>query len=116
MRKDKNPALAEHFEKLRSILPEVYFPKENDETDKLFSLLKHSLTVIEAVYLQHPESFTVSRYYAYANILEELNKMGYNYKGNDALVERATADALKQARLPMERAGTKSESLEKKVV
>lgn len=119
MRKDKNPALAEHFEKLKAILPEVYRPKENKESDKLLGLLKNSLTVIEAVYLQHPESFTATRFDAYSNIILELGRLGYTYKGNEDLIQRATNELLVQARLPMERAGKKSysaDSIDKKAM
>jgi hypothetical protein len=115
MRKDKNPALAEHFEKLRAIIPEVYMPQEDKANDQLLSLLKHSLSIIEAVYLQHPESFTAARYDAYSNILQQLNKLGYSYKGNEELVQRAKADALSNSILPMKRAGRKSTDFEKKV-
>ena len=119
MRKDKNPALAEHFEKLKAILPEVYRPKANSESEKLLGLLKNSLTVIEAVYLQHPESFSTARYDAYSHIISELSKMGYCYKGNEDLIQRATNDLLVQARLPMERVGkknTSTDSIDKKAM
>ncbi|MEQ9229590.1 MAG: hypothetical protein RIF46_02840, partial [Cyclobacteriaceae bacterium] len=68
MRKDKNPALEEHFEKLKEILPELYHPINRlprNISEKLYSLLKSSLSVIEAVYLQHPESFSAAKVDAY---------------------------------------------------
>ena len=46
MTREKNPVLSEHFEKLKTLLPEVYAKhfKEERETknEKLFRMLKNS--------------------------------------------------------------------------
>jgi len=122
MRKDKNPALVDHFEKLKAILPEVYQPRQVTTSERvnerLIKLLKNSLGVIEAVYLQNPENFTAARVEAYATILSELNELGVAYKGNEDLIGRAAGLVVLQAKMPMERAGkrTKNASEEKKAM
>ncbi len=109
MRKDKNPALAEHFEQLRAILPDVYKPRKvtpvERTNERLLMLLKNSLSVIEAVYLQNPENFSMARIEAYATIIAELNALGVTYRGNEELIGRAASMVVLQAKLPMERAG-----------
>ena len=91
MTKEKNPALSEHFEKLKELLPEVYAKhfKEERETknQKLFRMLKHSLGVIEAVYLQNSEGFSMSKAEEYAKIIDELKELGYAYNGHHEFVE-----------------------------
>jgi len=122
MRKDKNPALAEHFEKLKAILPEVYKPRKitpaERMSDQLLMLLKNSLSVIEAVYLQNPENFSSARVEAYATIIAELNTMGISYMGNEELIGRTASQFVLQAKKPMERAGRRQvlENEEKKAM
>lgn len=108
MRKDKNPALEEHFEKLKEILPELYHPINRlprNISEKLYSLLKSSLSIIEAVYLQHPESFSTARVEAYATIIADLKKLGITYRGNEELLSKAASHLIMQSKMPMERAG-----------
>ncbi len=122
MRKDKNPALAEHFEKLKEILPEVYKPRTVTPyeriNERLIKLLKNSLGVIEAVYLQNPENFTAARVEAYASILSELEELGIVYRGNEEIIGRAAGLVVLQAKMPMERAGmrTRNNSEKKKAM
>jgi hypothetical protein len=122
MRKDKNPALADHFEKLKAILPEVYQPHQVTTSERmnerLIKLLKNSLGIIEAVYLQNPENFTAARVEAYATILAELNELGVAYRGNEDLIDRAAGLVVLQAKMPMERAGRRksNEGEEKKAI
>ncbi len=111
MRKDKNPALEEHFEKLKEILPELYHPINRlprNISEKLYSLLKSSLSVIEAVYLQHPESFSSARVEAYATIITDLKKLGITYNGNEDLLSKAASQLIMQSKMPMERAGRRN--------
>lgn len=110
MRKDKNPALAEHFQRLKEILPEVYqprslFPENDPMNDRLVALLKQALIVIEAMYLQNQESFSTARVEAYVAIVSELNALGVKYSGHEGLMSKSTTSL---ARLPMERAGRRS--------
>jgi len=108
MSEDKNPHLIDHFNKLRAILPEVYRPENDDSSptsNKLFSLLKDSLGVIEAVYLQSPESFSSTRLDVYSNIISQMAEMGIEYKGNDEILNNAANQLIMQAKKPMEKAG-----------
>ncbi len=108
MTKEKNPALSEHFEKLKELLPEVYAKhfKEERETrnQKLFRMLKHSLGVIEAVYLQNSESFSSSKAEEYAKIIDELKELGYAYNGHHELLNMAANFMIMKAKKPMEKA------------
>ncbi len=113
MRKDKNPALEEHFEKLKEILPELYHPINRlprNISEKLYSLLKSSLSVIEAVYLQHPESFSTAKVDAYASIVSDLKQLGITYRGNDELLSKAAGQFIMQTKMPMQRAGKRKKS------
>ena len=69
MTKDKHPVLSEHFERLKELMPDVYARhfREEKETrnQKLFRMLKHSLGVIEAVYLQNSDNFSLSKNTSY---------------------------------------------------
>ena len=107
MSEDKNPNLEEHFEKLKTILPDVYHDDEIPASagDKLFTLLKNSLGVIEAVYLQSPENFSSARLDAYSAIVLELKQMGLNYRGNEEILNKAANQLIMQAKKPMEKAG-----------
>ncbi len=104
---EKNPALKAHFDKLRELVPEVY-SKKNDqfaEKERLYDLLKKSLGVIEAVYLQNEETFGKSSIAEYGKIIYALELMGYHYEGNDDLLSSAAAQILMQSKKPMKRAG-----------
>lgn len=105
--------LRAHFEKLKETLPKVYessLHEEETTEGKLFNLLKKSLTVIEAVYFQNSDMFTSSRAEEYKHIIEELNQMGFDYKGNQELIDKATAAAIMGAKLPMEKAKGKKKT------
>ncbi len=108
MTKEKDPVLSEHFEKLKTLLPEVYAKhfKEERETknQKLFRMLKNSLGVIEAVYLQNSDGFSLSKVEEYAKIIEELKGLGYAYNGHPELLEKAANFMIMQAKKPMEKA------------
>jgi len=109
MTKEKNPVLSDHFDKLKDLLPEIYDKhfKEEKETrnQKLFRLLKHSLGVIEAVYIQERETFSASKAEEYGKIIEELNALGYDYTANPDLMEKAANFMIMKAKKPMEKAG-----------
>lgn len=119
MRKDKNPDLEEHFAKLKEMLPELYSSTNRlprNIADKLFVMLKSSLGVIEAVYLQSPENFSAMKVETYAGIIRDLKKLGINYRGNEDLLSKSAGQLIMQSKKPMERAGRKKgESGEKKV-
>ena len=108
MTKDKNPVLSEHFEKLKTLLPEVYAKhfKEERETknQKLFRMLKNSLGVIEAVYLQNSENFSLSKAEEYAKIIDELKSLGYTYNGHPELLNTAANFMIMRAKKPMQKA------------
>lgn len=109
--KEKNPSLKEHFDKLKELVPEVY-SKKNDlysEKERLYDLLKKSLGVIEAVYLQNQETFGKSSIAEYGKIIYELELMNFDYEGNDELLSSAAAQILMQSKKPMKKAG-KSDS------
>lgn len=109
---DKNPILSEHFEHLRSLIPEVYGQSAipTDEM-QLMDLLKKSLGIIEAIYLQGVEAFPAARAEKYAEIISGLQKLGMNYSGNRELLERATQQVLMDTKLPMKRAQGRSNAL-----
>ena len=119
MSDDKNPNLVEHFDKLKAILPEVYQPKDEipaSAADRLFTLLKNSLGVIEAVYLQSPENFSAARLDAYSTIVLELKAMGMDYRGNEEILNKAASQLIMHAKMPMEKAGLpKKEDLGREV-
>lgn len=108
MTREKNPILSEHFEKLKELLPDVYAKhfKEERETrnQKLFRMLKHSLGVIEAVYLQNSENFSLSKAEEYAKIIDELKSLGYAYNGHHELLNMAANYMIMKAKKPMEKA------------
>ena len=108
MTRQKNPVLSEHFEKLKSLLPEVYAKhfKEERETknQKLFRMLKNSLGVIEAVYLQNSENFSLSKAEEYAKIIDELKALGYSYNGHHELLNKAANFMIMKTKKPMEKA------------
>lgn len=108
MTKEKHPIMSEHFERLKELMPDVYAKhfKETKETknQKLFRMLKHSLGVIEAVYLQNNDSFSLSKAEAYAGIIEELKTLGYDYEGNPELLGKAANYMIMKAKKPMKKA------------
>lgn len=108
MRKDKNPDLEQHFQNLKEMLPEMFRAGDRlprSISDKLFGLLKSSLGVIEAVYLQAPEYFSEVKIETYAGIIDELAKMGISYRGNEELLGKAASKLIMQTKKPMEKAG-----------
>ncbi|WP_421895450.1 hypothetical protein [Marinoscillum sp.] len=112
---DKNQILAEHFERLKELIPEVYSQEvmkteDGDET-KLFQLLKRSLGIVEAIYLQGGSPFNPATVEEYARVVKEVKSMGYDYSGNEGLLEKATGQLIMKAKKPMEKAkGKKKES------
>lgn len=108
MTNEKNPVLNDHFEKLKTLLPEVYSKhfKEEKETKnhKLFRMLKNSLGVIEAVYLQNSETFSLSKAEEYAKIIDELKSLGYSYNGHHELLNKAASFMILKAKKPMAKA------------
>ena len=118
MSEDKNPDMVQHFDELKTVLPELYISNEplpESISDKLFGLLKNSLGVMEAVYLQSPESFSTARHEAYATIVQELKNSGLDYRGNEEILSGTTSQLIMQGKKPMEKAGLpKNEELSKK--
>jgi len=108
MTKEKHPVLNEHFERLKELLPDVYSKhfKEEKETknQKLFRMLKHSLGVIEAVYLQNSDNFSLSKAEEYGKIIEELKSLGYEYSGHPELLNKAANFMIMRVKKPMEKA------------
>lgn len=108
MTKEKNPVLSEHFEKLKELLPDVYakhFKEEREsKNQKLFRMLKHSLGVIEAVYLQNSDSFSSSKAEEYAKIIDELKSLGYAYNGHHELLNMAANFMILKSKKPMQKA------------
>ncbi len=108
MTKEKNPVLSEHFEKLKTLLPDVYAKHFREEREtrnqKLFRMLKHSLGVIEAVYLQNSDNFSLSKAEEYAKIIDELKTLGYAYNGHPELLHKAANFMIMRAKKPMEKA------------
>ncbi|XOV94767.1 MAG: hypothetical protein ACFHWX_08685 [Bacteroidota bacterium] len=107
----RNPDLKAHFEKLKELVPEIYSRKNDlySEKERLYSLLKKSLGVIEAVYLQNQETFGKESIAEYGKIIYELELMQYDYEGNDDLLSSAAAQILMQSKKPMKKAGKSSE-------
>ncbi|MBV6645402.1 MAG: hypothetical protein KI790_08125 [Cyclobacteriaceae bacterium] len=104
--KTASEILKEHFEQLQKAVPEAYNPTEKVETqeDKLFTLIKRTLFIVEAVYFQSKDMFPPTRMEEYMSIISELKELGFDYHGNEELVEKAAAAAIMSAKLPMEKA------------
>lgn len=104
----KNPVLNEHFERLKELVPEVYsrrsFTQNEPEVNVLFEMLKKSLGLIEAVYLQNPDHFSAARIEEYGQIITKLEDLGYQYEGNEALLEKAASSMIMSAKKPMQKA------------
>ncbi len=98
--------LKSHFEKMKEVIPEVYERNEPVESkeQKLFDLMKRTLTIVEAVYFQNRETFNLSRAEEYARVIEDLKELGYSYEGNRELLEKAATATILGAKLPMEKA------------
>ena len=122
MTKDKHPVLSEHFERLKELMPDVYakhFREEREtKNQKLFRMLKHSLGVIEAVYLQNSDNFSLSKAEEYSKIIEELQELGYSYSGQPELLHMAAKFMIMKAKKPMEKAkgSSKNESRDRKAM
>ncbi|MEQ9307645.1 MAG: hypothetical protein RJQ14_27280 [Marinoscillum sp.] len=103
-----NEILSAHFEQLKALVPEIYkdhpIAKEDDQALKLYEILKRSLGIIEAVYLQNGESFKSVRIEEYGKLIRDLKAIGYNYQGNEELLEKAAGYLILQAKKPMEKA------------
>ncbi|WP_370086791.1 hypothetical protein [Ekhidna sp.] len=108
MTKDKHPVLSEHFDRLKELMPDVYakhFREEREtKNQKLFRMLKHSLGVIEAVYLQNSDNFSFSKAEEYSKIIEELKELGYSYSGQPELLGMAAKFMIMKAKKPMKKA------------
>jgi hypothetical protein len=105
--------LKSHFEKMKQILPEVYGrgpAKAPVVEERLLDLLKKSLSVIEAVYLQDQDLFSTAKLEQYHQIIQELKALGFDYQGNQQLMEKAAAAVILQSKLPMEKAKGKRKS------
>ncbi|MEQ8470405.1 MAG: hypothetical protein RIC35_04435 [Marinoscillum sp.] len=104
----KNEILSEHFERLKELVPEVYskqsLHQHDDQSIKLYEILKRSLGIIEAVYLQNGESFKSVRIEEYGKLIRDLNNIGFDYHGNEELLEKAAGYLILQGKKPMEKA------------
>lgn len=104
----QNKILTDHFERLKELIPEVYtkdLPHESQNmSERLFEVLKRSLQIIEAVYLQDREMFHSARIEEYGKIIKELKELGFEYHGNEELLEKATSGMIMAAKKPMEKA------------
>lgn len=101
-------ALSEHFERLRALVPDLYKEGENIANhateEHLYELLKKSLGIVEAIFLQQAESFSDASMMQYGKIVEELKAMGFDYYGQKDLIDRAASKLIMQSKLPMEKA------------
>lgn len=116
----KNEILSQHFEQLKALVPEIYQHQEVSEDDratKLYEILKRSLGIIEAVYLQNADDFKKVRLEEYAKLLRDLKSLGYDYEGNAELLEKAAGYLILQNKKPMEKAkGSKKSNQERKAM
>jgi hypothetical protein len=111
----KNNVLAEHFAQLKALMPDVYTPvsKPPSREEALFELLKASLGVMEAVYVQKPEEFTLTKAETYAGIIVGLAKLQIPYAANPAILQMAGTSS-NLSKKPMERAKPRSSQNHKK--
>ncbi|MFY0686081.1 MAG: hypothetical protein JXQ90_02900 [Cyclobacteriaceae bacterium] len=109
-----NPSdiLKSHFDRLKEIVPEIYQHEidTSSKEEQLFSLLKRSLGVIEAVYFQNKEMFTPARVDEYSKLIAEMKSLGFSYVANKELMEKAAAAAIMTQKLPMAKAGDATRS------
>ena len=109
MKKSSHQKIEDYFAQLKASIPSSdkrIVPHTPTTDEKLVDLIKQSLTVIEAVYLQSPESFTMARVEEYHGIIQKLSGLGFEYQAHQALIERAATGAILSARLPMQKAKT----------
>jgi len=116
--KTSTDILREHFEELKKSVPEVYArnaaPLEETKEDKLYALVRKTLNIIEAVYFQSKENFTLTRAEEYEKVIKELQDLGFSYEANRELLEKAATASLMRAKFPMEKAtGTKKDASKK---
>lgn len=107
MKSESRKYLDDYFQELKRSIPssdQRFVPKKPELSDKLVDLIRKSLTIIEAVYLQNPEMFPLARVEEYHRLIEELNQLGFDYEAHSALIERAATGAILSARLPMKKA------------
>ena len=106
--KTSTDILREHFEELKKTVPEVYAknatPPEETTEDKLYALIRKTLNIIEAVYFQSKENFTLTRAEEYEKVVSELKALGFSYEANRELLEKSATAALMKAKLPMAKA------------
>jgi hypothetical protein len=100
-------ALKAHIELLKSTIPQSFEKPLLPETreDKMYKLMRKSLSVIEAVYFQNSEMFTSARMEAYHEIIESLNDLGFDYIAHPELLKKYTTVAFVNAKMPMKKAG-----------
>lgn len=111
----KKSMLSDHFERLKELIPEVYthpsFQEESTENSALFKVVKRTLSIIEAIYLQDSNTLRPATMEEYARIVHDLRAMGFGYQGNGELLEKATSQLIMKAKKPMEKAkGSRRES------
>ena len=107
MKSDSKKFLDDYFQQLKDSIPssdQRFVPKKPALSDKLVDLIRKSLTVIEAVYLQNPEMFPLARVEEYHRLIDELHALGFDYNAHRSLIERAATGAILSARLPMKKA------------
>lgn len=104
-------ALKAHIELLKTTIPQSFEKPVSLETrdEKMFKLMRKSLSVIEAVYFQNSEMFTPARLEAYHEIIESLNDLGFDYNGHPELLKKYAAMAIVNAKMPMQKAGTRKQ-------
>ncbi|RED93899.1 hypothetical protein [Marinoscillum furvescens] len=106
--KDSNELLADHFERLKSLVPDLYI-REHDRsptpnTDAMYGLLKRTLGIVEAIYLKNANGFNDARMEEYAKVIQELKELGFEYSGHEELMDKAASKLLMKAKKPMKRA------------
>lgn len=98
--------LKQHFEQLKLIVPQVYSDiTELEKREQVVTLLRRSLTMIEAVYLQEPALFQISRLTEYSNIVKAMEELGIHFRPNAELLKLASDKVLASAKKPMVKAG-----------
>jgi Holliday junction resolvasome RuvABC DNA-binding subunit len=111
MRNQSKKILDDYFEQLKASIPssdQRFVPTTPGIADKLVDLVKQSLTVIEAVYLQNPEMFPLARVEEYHRVIQALQDLGFDYQAHQALIQRAATGTILSSRLPMKKAKTTS--------
>lgn len=109
----KNEILSDHFEQLKELVPEIYQQNVYNAEDngiKLYEILKRSLSIIEAIYLQNAEGFKNVRVEEYAKLIRDLKALGYDYHGNEELLQKAAGFLILQNKKPMKKANGSKKS------